>query len=50
MIIATIGKAKTAEAVDRIVLDEQSSGQHSQEAERRINEAGEARKASLAKK
>jgi len=47
-ILTQIARATTAEAVDRIVADEQSAGGHSPEADRQIAGWGAARKAKIA--
>jgi hypothetical protein len=49
-ILGGIRKAKTAEDVDRIVLEEQGQGGHSDEVQKAIWEAGEERKKAIAKK
>jgi hypothetical protein len=48
-ILAQIARATTAEAVDRIVADEQSVGGHSPEIDKQIAELGAARKSQIAK-
>jgi hypothetical protein len=48
-ILNGIAKAKTADAVDKIVAEEQAGGGHTPEVDRKIAEAGEARKATFKK-